>query len=1336
MAGFRVESSPRLRATKALPLAILVLAAVLFGTPGRRDSRQAMAQSPPMTPLVSRPALPFPVPSELVGIDLSRQTADVALSKSAGCVRCHREQHEPHFKPETVRLGCVDCHGGNPRANDLQEAHVSPRFPEAWRSSANPVRSYTLLNHESPEFIRFVNPGDLRIAHLSCGTTNCHSDQVLQVRKSMMTHGAMLWGAALYNNGSVPFKWGRFGESYSMNGVPQRMQTVPPPTPFEIAWKGVIPFLDPLPRYETSQPGNLLRIFERGRRDPQEVGIPNSFEVPGKPQAGLSARGLGTRNRTDPVLIGLQKTRLFDPTLNFLGTNDHPGDYRSSGCTACHVIYANDRSPVNSGPYAAFGHQGLSAQSDPTIPRNEPGHPIQHRFALTIPTSQCIVCHIHPGTNVLNSYTGYMWWDEETDGELMYPPHQKHPTAEEFTRSMMSNPDEAAARGNWSDPAFLERVADLNPQARHTQFADYHGHGWVFRAVFKKDRHGKLLDHRGEPVVDETTAALMEAVRLPIDLKERYRGRNAASVQQAAFDRAESKRDGVPVHQLDIHLEKGMHCIDCHFVQDVHGNTKLYGEVRAAIEIQCIDCHGTTTDRANLLTSGPASDTSKAESGKDGRDLSALRTPFKQRRFERRGNTIIQRSMVERDLAWEIIQTADTIDPKSSHYNQRAHLAKTVRFEGDDIVWGNIPGGKAQNCAHASEKMSCIACHSSWNPSCFGCHLPQRANKKMPQLHNEGDVTRNYVSYNFQTLRDDVFMLAKDGNVTGNRIGPARSSCAIHVGSYNANRESIYVQQQTISGEGMSGIAFSTNVPHTVRGGPPVQHTPSNPDNPVNGRAPNPGAYQPGHSDTKTCTDCHLSRSGDNNAILAQLLMQGTNYVNFIGRYCWVAAGEHGLAAVVVTERDEPQTVIGSTLHRLAYPDNYREHVKRGGKLEHAHEHSGRDVSERLRRPEILSAQARGEYLYAACGEAGLRIFDIAFIDHKGFSERIVTAPVSPMGQRFFVRTSYATAVAAPTTIAPDPTRTHNPENREQSVHPLYAYIYVTDRDEGLILVPAGTLLDGNPLNNFLGREVTFNPNGILKGARGITIVGTFAYILCDAGLVVVALDDPKHPNVTAVIGEPFLKRPRAVQAQFRYAFACDSEGVKVLDITDLAHPRLVSTLPMHDARSIYLARTYGYVAGGEQGLVILDIERPEQPRVDQVFNPGGCINDLNDVKLGITYVSEFAYLADGHNGLRVVQLTSPETPGNAGYSPRPTPQLIASYPLPLGGHALAISKGVDRDRAVDESGNQIAVFGRVGARPLNAEEQRRMYIHNNRVWTVSDDPADSIYRRVRERAR
>jgi hypothetical protein len=132
------------------------------------------------------------------------------------------------------------------------------------------------------------------------------------------------------------------------------------------------------------------------------------------------------------------------------------------------------------------------------------------------------------------------------------------------------------------------------------------------------------------------------------------------------------------------------------------------------------------------------------------------------------------------------------------------------------------------------------------------------------------------------------------------------------------------------------------------------------------------------------------------------------------------------------------------------------------------------------------------------------------------------------------------------------------------------------------------------------------------------------------------------------------------------------------------------------------------------------------------VFDAGGCINDLNDVKLGITYVSEFAYLADGKNGLRVVQLTSPETPGNEGFNVRPTPSLVATFPIPHGGHALAVAKGLDRDRAVDESGNQIGVFGRVGARPLNAAEQRKLYLRGGAVWTVTDDPDDPRYGRLR----
>src|SRR5208337_4958788 len=278
---------------------------------------------------------------------------------------------------------------------------------------------------------------------------------------------------------------------------------------------------------------------------------------------------------------------------------------------------------------------------------------------------------------------------------------------------------------------------------------------------------------------------------------------------------------------------------------------------RAGIEIQCIDCHGTPSKRPNLLTTGPAAYTSSAD-GK-GRNLATLRNPEGKRRFERVGDKLYQNGMVlNKDGKydrWEVVQVVDTITPGADHYNPKSHLAKTVRFSPEgQMVWGDMPADPSQ-CAHYNKNMTCIACHSSWNPSCYGCHLAQKANIKTPGLHYEGDVSKNRVSYNFQTLRDDIFMIGRDGDVTGNRINPCRSSCAIHVTSYNGNREGIYNQQQTICGDGLSGIAFSSNVPHTVRG----------------------------KGETKLCTDCHLSVANDNNAIMAQLLMQGTGYMNFMG---------------------------------------------------------------------------------------------------------------------------------------------------------------------------------------------------------------------------------------------------------------------------------------------------------------------------------------------------------------------------------------------------------------------------------------------------------------------
>jgi hypothetical protein len=324
-------------------------------------------------------------------------------------------------------------------------------------------------------------------------------------------------------------------------------------------------------------------------------------------------------------------------------------------------------------------------------------------------------------------------------------------------------------------------------------------------------------------------------------------------------------------------------------------------------------------------------------------------------------------------------------------------------------------------------------------------------------------------------------------------------------------------------------------------------------------------------------------------------------------------------------------------------------------------------------------------------------------------------------------------------------------------------------------MATVGTLLDGNPDNNFFDREkiIRFNPGGKLTGAMHSFMAGTNLYVVGKNGLFVVglrndALEKPalvgelttvaagvspavepgetpggknagnsntlensdagpggKMPPSTAG-GTPAataaFKNPRAVGVQFRYAFVTDDEGFKVLDITEPTKPKLIpgAVVPLKNAQRFYLARTYAYVADGADGLAFIDISNPEKPKLERLFNADGKLTDTRAVQIGSINASEFALVADGKNGLRVLQMISPENvPGHMGFSPPPNPKLIATFPTES--PAVAVSRGLDRDRVVDESGNQTVVFGRRGSRPFQLDEMKKFYERDGALYTVED---------------
>ena len=1390
-------------------------------------------------------------------------------AKSRGCYSCHTQTDQPSMhKTPAVRLGCTDCHGGDaasPAAFGKAElgytdpyniaamklAHPQPTLPNSWHdSSANPERSYTLLNKEAPEFIRFVNPSDYRVAREACGA--CHMEVIEATERSLMSTGAMLWGGAAYNNGIIPYKNYVFGEAYTRDGKPacvlspssrltaEDYKEACKPSfasdkilTDEEKKRGALARMYPLPRWSVIPPGDVFRVFERGGRNINtqfpEIGLPNPtgqiqrLEEPGRPDLKQSNRGPGTGLRVAIPVLNIHKTRLNDPFMWFMGTNDQPGDYRHSGCAGCHVIYANDREPRHSLTYAQFGRDGETATVDPTIrdklwapkdahgdekggdkggekkggghadpghmapnddhhmggghgalidpadaaagpqqqpkqPRRESGHPISHAFTRAIPTSQCMSCHMHQPNIFLNSFLGYTMWDYESDAPQLWPgpentaprppgmsdadyqklfKEQRYPTAAEVHKVLERNPEGAAPRGLWGDVEFLRDVYDVNDTNKDTQFADYHGHGWNFRGIFKRDRNGNLLTADGNMATYGTDTANIVDPNDP----EKWRKRcdhytdpqeRDLCLTNATPDGREGKfvppgiNPGKTVHMMDIHAEKGMQCADCHFAQDAHGNGYIQGEVANAVEISCKDCHGTADALPNLLTSNVAA-------RPQGTNLALLRNADGRRRFEFQYNDdgevigLLQRSIIDPKLEWQVSLVKQAVTP-GPHFNAKAARAKLMARAGAEdgkFEWG--PGVAKEDRAHGEDKMTCFTCHLSWTTSCGGCHLPIEANWKTKMHHFEGEETRNFATYNPQVARDEMFQLGRhqltkpgepgpEGEERG-IITPVRSTSALILSSTNINRERIYIQQPPISSAGYSSQAFAPHFPHTVR-----------------------------KQETKQCTDCHLSAADDNNAIMSQLLLLGTNFVNFVGLNVW-SGMEDGFQATRVTEWDEPQAVIGSYLHRYAYPDYWKLHVDQNGKeLKNwvrgkTFDAKGSGETKALEEfanivqgtsGRVNCLQQRGEYMFVAEGRGGFRVYDVASVGNKGFSERIVRAPFSPLGHDTHVKTKNATCMAIATTQPISVSRNENivknfPENHEQVMHDIYRYAVITDSVEGLVLVDIDTLADGEFRNNKLKRALTWNEDNVLAGARHVTLAGSYAYITTDAGLVVLDLTVPLEPKIAARLP---LTDARASAVQFRYLWVTDAEGVKLFDITDLARPVPVSegTVRLANARKLYLARTYMYVAAKQDGLVIVDVTRPAAPIVWPALTFDGSMTDAEDVIVASTNASLFAYVADGRAGIKVIQLTSPNNAGLYGFSPKPAPELIAWAKTPS--PALALSKGLDRDRAVDETGGQMAVFGRLGSRPFTRPEMERLFLNRNgMVYKVSDDVDQSGWR-------
>lgn len=507
-------------------------------------------------------------------------------------------------------LSCVACHGGNPESLIKEESHVPPsKAPYLIKTYLKNLKSAE-LDKVDPAYLQFINPGDLRVAAKSCGGEGCHSETVAKVQRSMMAHTSGEITVARYRAGAQTDPYGHLG---------------------------AMPLVDPDP--DLGLPTTVTSI---GRFDPKPLTKDATFG-----------------DYQDHYMI----KSCFRCHINDFGENKFQADYRSSGCTSCHMIYSDE---------------GVSKSKDPTINKDAAPHPVKHQLTSAIPTNQCMHCH-YRGARIGPSYLGF----RESGGNGFNP----------------------------KNPGVLGKAI--------------HGHDATYY------------------IQDEDTT---------------------------------NTWDETP---MDIHAEKGMHCIDCHTRHDVHGDGHLYSDTLNQIEVKCEDCHGDHKRETSLLTS-------------------------QNRKFDHmwkdKDGKVWLKGKVDGKLH-PVSQVKRMIDPKSPEFSQGA---------------ADAMGINAQGFSHL-DTLACYTCHSDWMPSCYGCHVTLDLSRDAPAL-TTGKMTPGKPSgkRKWVEINDLILMHGTHGKITPSQ--PAERFFLTVIGKDGKTKLLDNQPRMGAGGiKGKSGMGARAVNPHTTR---------------------------------------------------------------------------------------------------------------------------------------------------------------------------------------------------------------------------------------------------------------------------------------------------------------------------------------------------------------------------------------------------------------------------------------------------------------------------------------------------------------------------------------
>jgi LVIVD repeat-containing protein len=918
---------------------------------------------------------------------------------------------------------------------------------------------------------------------------------------------------------------------------------------------------------------NAVRAFDPGLFPDVNQNFPFPFD--NNNAVSILANGLNESRRSDVAVNNVE----FVPPNPF-------NRNRNSGCASCHMLYRADGH--NEEPFdKTIKENGRQITTDTVTgqreDKGERGYPAIHQLTTKIPTSQCGICHVFTtrvdvafkgSFEVENNNFNFRWSTTAADVTFSDDGKKKINIPLQFTNN----------RGTKVNMFDNFTTTDKNGVVI-LDAAKEHGSGED--ASEDLNNNGRL-----DPGEDKNNNQML-------DIPDRLQRSDAQDGRQMRIMYGGATG---AVRLMDIHLEKGMECVDCHFYQDLHGDGNIYTRNWDTIEIECQDCHGTAKKLATLETSGPngGNDLTKSfdENG----------TPF----FEIRSDgSRIQRSRVRDGLSWRIPQVKEAITRGNEHFNQDAFESMGQRSADNRKEFAHI------NKSRQKGTLECYTCHNAATPQCFACHYSQDYFPKIvsgERLKTDGTLRRNdqqqmeiwmgekfvpFPNFFFFGIVRSPFLLGTNGDTEFNKLSPFRSIMQLNVSVGGPNGDTL-----------VENTSFTATTHDLVTG-----------DRPRSGSTLNP--YMP-HTvrlkETKDCDVCHTLR--DNNGdIVNNNLLAGT-YGLGTGRYHdpgdWVFAPLQGPkpSLLLMDIKQEQKFIVDN-----AKPDEKKLVNNPFPGFNVDNKNDGKDG--KLRKVEFDGSEDGVPFVdprdtalirnYTA-KDHKIRGRDLAFVADGAGGLKIVLVTARDGAQ--IAKTERRTELAD---AGKDPDATA----------------------ESIRVNLGPTLRLGDSPTN-IGSLATTN-------AQGVDVVSSdlsdeFVYVADgQAGIKVVRIHEifTAGPQIVGQVDTPGFANKVRIEGNFLFV-ADGPAGLTVVDVTNRNNPVIVKTINTGgDARDIAVYGVFAFIANGNNGMAVVDISNESNPKFVTTFNPGGVINDAR----GLDYADNRVYLADGQNGMRIIDIAVPAKP-------------------------------------------------------------------------------------------